>query len=183
MSYSLFTHILLTFEIYVEFWLSLSSFKKCFTLIIVYNSASFHYNKYIIGKFPSPVLFITDYVYMYNISLRCNAQIKGRGFTAHVVFCRLVHYITFTYIILRWDGGQCTSGLDISFFFSLPLYRAPVVRKKGSLSCLSLTVIVSLHLEVLQKESSLWINWFILSQWYLNIISHLLFFLFWFLSG
>lgn len=66
--------------------------------------------------------------------------------------------------------------LDISFFFSLPLYRAPVVRKKGSLSCLSLTVIVSLHLEVLvQKESSLWINWFVLSQWYLNIISHLLF--------
>lgn len=111
---------------------------------------------------------------LYNISLRCNAQIKGRGFTAHVVFCRLVHYITFTYIILRWDGGQCTSGLDISFFSSLPLYVAPVVRKEGSLSCLSMTVIVSLHLEVLQKESSLWINWFVSSQWYLNIISHLL---------
>lgn len=118
------SHILLTFEIDVEFWLLLSSFKKCFTLIIVYNSASFHHNKYIIWKIPSWAFQNRLYVYMYNISLRCNAQIKGRGFTAHVVFCRLVHYITSTYIILRWDGGQCTSGLDFGHFFFLSI--APV---------------------------------------------------------
>lgn len=55
---------------------------------------------------------------LFNISLRCNAQIKGRGFTAHVNLCSVDQYITSHSLTSYFAGMVGNAPLVWTFLFS-----------------------------------------------------------------